>query len=171
MDVHLRSAFHPLLGRLRIGAPRLWPLFPKLHTSDCSFACPGSSTWVDKVPSRDTPSLNLADRRGGVDPGNPQVARNRIEHRLFAFLPQPWRGKPLLTHQVIVQLIASTTARTGLTVQCRLDRSAYAKGIKVSDAEMATLRGGFQNWRARRPATRNMHALCSSDWMMNPSRS
>src|SRR4051812_35646119 len=105
----MRSAFHPLLGRLRIGAPRLWPLFPKLHTSDCSFACPGSSTWVDKVPSRDTPSLNLADRRGGADPGNPQVARNRIEHRLFAFITQNWRGKPLLTHQVIVQLIASTT--------------------------------------------------------------
>src|SRR3954447_6094124 len=77
MDVHSRSAFHPLLGRLRIGAPGLWPLSPKLHTSDCSFACPGSSTWVDKVPSRDTPSLNLADRRGGVDPGNPQVARTR----------------------------------------------------------------------------------------------
>src|SRR5215210_6892705 len=77
MDVHLRSAVHPLLGRLRIGAPRLWPLSPELHTSDCSFACPGSSTWVDKVPSRDTPSLNLAGRRGGVDPDNPQVARSR----------------------------------------------------------------------------------------------
>jgi Rhodopirellula transposase DDE domain len=64
---------------------------------------------------------------------------NRIEHRLFAFITQNWRGKPLLTHQVIVQLIASTTTRTGLTVQCRLDRGAYAKGIKVSDAEMATL--------------------------------
>src|SRR3982750_2169111 len=74
MDVHLRSALHPLLGRLRIGAPRLWPLSPELHTSDCSFACPGSSTWVDKVPSRDTPSLNLADCRGGVAPDNPQVA-------------------------------------------------------------------------------------------------
>src|SRR3954454_1729430 len=52
-------------------------LSPKLHTSDCSFACPGSSTWVDKVPSRDTPSLNLADHRKGVFPGNPQVARNQ----------------------------------------------------------------------------------------------
>src|SRR4051794_14199668 len=74
MDVHFRSAFHPLLGRLRIGAPRLWPLSPELHTSDCSSACPGSSTWVDKVPSQDTPSLDLANRRGGVDPGDPQVA-------------------------------------------------------------------------------------------------
>src|SRR5215212_4364677 len=77
MDVHLRSAVHPPLGRLRIGAPRLGPLSPELHTSDCSFACPGSSTWVDKVPSRDTPSLNLAGCRGGVDSVNPQVARNQ----------------------------------------------------------------------------------------------
>src|SRR3954468_5319847 len=52
MVVHSRSAFHPPLGRLRIDAPRLWPLSPELHTLDCSFACPGSSTWVDKVPSR-----------------------------------------------------------------------------------------------------------------------
>src|ERR1041385_5021396 len=82
MDVHLRSAFHPLLGRLRIGAPRLWPLSPELHTLDCSFACPGSSTWVDKVPSRDTPSLNLAGCWGGMDPDSPQVARN--QSRIYA---------------------------------------------------------------------------------------
>src|SRR3954449_6553254 len=139
MDVHLRSAFHSLLGRVRIGASRVRPLSPKLHTSDCSFACPGSSTWVDKVPSRDTPSLNLADRRGGVDPGNPQVARNRIEHRLFAYISQNWRGKPLVSHQVIVQLIGATTTQTGLTVRCEIDASRYPKGIKVTDAEMAEL--------------------------------
>jgi hypothetical protein len=64
---------------------------------------------------------------------------NRIEHRLFAFITQNWRGKPLLTHEVVVQLIAATKTRKGLTVQCRLDRNAYEKGIKVSDAEMARL--------------------------------
>ena len=64
---------------------------------------------------------------------------NRIEHRLFAFITQNWRGKPLLTHKVIVQLIASTTTKTGLTVQCRLDCNKYEKGIKVSDDEMAKL--------------------------------
>src|SRR3954447_14694503 len=79
MGVHLRSAFHPLLGRLRIGAPRLGPLSPELHTLDCSFACPGSRTWVDKVPSRDTPTLDLADCQG--DPDSPQVARNRSANR------------------------------------------------------------------------------------------
>ena len=59
------------------GPPPDWcsqMLSPELHTSDCSSACPGSSTWVDKVPSQDTPSLDLVDRRGGVDPGDPQVA-------------------------------------------------------------------------------------------------
>ena len=64
---------------------------------------------------------------------------NRIEHRLFAFISQNWRGKPLLTHQVIIQLIASTTTQTGLTVQCRLDQNTYEKGTKVSDAEIANL--------------------------------
>jgi len=59
---------------------------------------------------------------------------NRIEHRLFAFITQNWRGKPLLTHEVVVQLIAATKTRKGLTVQCRIDQTAYEKGIKVSDA-------------------------------------
>ena len=64
---------------------------------------------------------------------------NKIEHRLFAFITQNWRGKPLVSHQVIVQLIATTTTDTGLTVTCRLDDNTYQKGIKVSDAEMAAL--------------------------------
>ena len=63
----------------------------------------------------------------------------RIEHRLFAFITQNWRGKPLVTHQVIVQLIGNTTTKTGLTVQCRLDENDYEKGVRVSDAEMAAL--------------------------------
>jgi hypothetical protein len=64
---------------------------------------------------------------------------NRIEHRLFAFISQNWRGKPLVSHQVIVQLIANTRTKTGLTVACRIDASTYEKGIKVSDAEMDAL--------------------------------
>jgi hypothetical protein len=64
---------------------------------------------------------------------------NRIEHRLFAFITQNWRGKPLVSHQVIVQLIGNTRTNAGLTVACRLDASAYEKGIKVSNAEMAAL--------------------------------
>ena len=64
---------------------------------------------------------------------------NRIEHRLFAFITQNWRGKPLISHQVIVQLIANTRTNTGLTVACQIDANAYDKGVKVPDAEMAAL--------------------------------
>lgn len=61
---------------------------------------------------------------------------NKIEHRLFSFISQNWRGKPLVSHEVIVNLIASTKTRTGLTVKCELDTNKYPKGIKVSDKEL-----------------------------------
>jgi hypothetical protein len=64
---------------------------------------------------------------------------NKIEHRLFSFISMNWRAKPLLSYLVIVQLIASTTTDKGPTVACQLDGSIYEKGIKVSDAEMASL--------------------------------
>ena len=64
---------------------------------------------------------------------------NKIEHRLFSFITGNWRGKPLLSHQVIVQLIAATTTETGLKVRCELDPNTYPAGIKVSDAEIAAV--------------------------------
>jgi hypothetical protein len=64
---------------------------------------------------------------------------NRIEHRLFAFITQNWRGKPLISREVIVQLIGATTTDKGLDVQCCLDENEYPKAIKVSDAEMAAI--------------------------------
>jgi hypothetical protein len=64
---------------------------------------------------------------------------NKIEHRLFAFITQNWRGKPLISHQVIVQLIGATTTDTGLKVRCEIDGSLYPKGVKVPDEEMLAL--------------------------------
>jgi hypothetical protein len=64
---------------------------------------------------------------------------NKIEHRLFSFITQNWRGKPLITHQVIVNLIAATTTTTGLRVRFRLDDRAYAKGRRVSDKHLAAV--------------------------------
>ena len=64
---------------------------------------------------------------------------NKIEHRLFSFITQNWRGKPLITHQVIVNLIAATTTKTGLTVRSRLDDRLYAKGRRVSDQQLASV--------------------------------
>jgi hypothetical protein len=64
---------------------------------------------------------------------------NRIEHRLFAFITMNWRGKPLVSHQVIVQLIGSTTTETGLKVCCEIDGNLYPKGLKVSDQEIQAI--------------------------------
>jgi Rhodopirellula transposase DDE domain len=64
---------------------------------------------------------------------------NRIEHRLFAYIAQNWCGKPLISHQVIVQLIDSTTTAKRLKVRCEIDANLYPKGIKVSEQEMAEL--------------------------------
>ena len=64
---------------------------------------------------------------------------NKIEHRMFCHITQTWRGKPLTSRLAVVALIAATTTKTGLKVQCELDTRVYPKGIKVSDAEMDTL--------------------------------
>jgi len=64
---------------------------------------------------------------------------NKIEHRLFCHITQNWRGRPLTSRTAMVELIAATTTKTGLKVHCELDTKSYPKGIKVSDAEMATL--------------------------------
>ncbi len=64
---------------------------------------------------------------------------NKIEHRLFSHISMNWRGRPLTSHEVVVQTIAATTTRTGLTVQAELDTSAYPKGIKIPDREIKDL--------------------------------
>ena len=64
---------------------------------------------------------------------------NKIEHRLFAFITKNWRGKPLVSHRTIVQLIGATTTEKGLAVRAELDTNTYPAGIRVSDAEMAAL--------------------------------
>ena len=61
---------------------------------------------------------------------------NKIEHRLFSFISMNWRGKPLVSHEAIVNLIAATTTRKGLKVRAELDSSHYPKGIKVADDEL-----------------------------------
>jgi hypothetical protein len=65
---------------------------------------------------------------------------NKIEHRLFSFISQNWRGKPLVSHQVIVNLIAATTTKTGLRVRAEIDPGKYPKGVKVSNKEVAEIR-------------------------------
>ena len=64
---------------------------------------------------------------------------NKVEHRLFSFISQNWKGEPLLNYETVVNLIRKTTTRTGLRVKCRLDMRKYPLGRKVTDEEMKTL--------------------------------
>ncbi len=65
---------------------------------------------------------------------------NKIEHRLFSFISQNWRGQPLISYEVIINLIAGTTSKTGLAVKSELDSNVYPAGVKISDQQMAELR-------------------------------
>jgi hypothetical protein len=64
---------------------------------------------------------------------------NRIEHRLFSAISMNWRGRPLASHQVLVELIGATTTHTGLRVRAELDRGRYPLGVKVGDQELAAV--------------------------------
>jgi hypothetical protein len=64
---------------------------------------------------------------------------NKIEHRLFSFISKNWRAKPLVSHEVIVNLISSTTTQTGLKVRCRIDERKYPTEIKISDKEIENI--------------------------------
>ena len=83
---------------------------------------------------------------------------NKIEHRLFSFISQNWRGQPLRSFETIVSLIAATTTANGLTVQAELDAQSYRAGIKVTDealAQVNLLRDKFHgDWNYEiRPST------------------
>jgi hypothetical protein len=81
--------------------------------------------------------LQIAIRVCHFPPGTSKW--NKIEHRLFSYVSLNWRGRPLESLQVIIDLISSTTTSTGLKVYARLDPGEYEKGIKISDAELAAV--------------------------------
>lgn len=64
---------------------------------------------------------------------------NKIEHRLFSRITGNWRGRPLTTYQTIVSLIANTTTRTGLTVQCELDPNLYPTKIRITKSQQESI--------------------------------
>ena len=64
---------------------------------------------------------------------------NKIEHRMFCHITQNWRGRPLVSHEIIVNLIANTTTQAGLKIRAELDRGSYPIGIKITDAELSEL--------------------------------
>jgi len=71
---------------------------------------------------------------------------NKIEHRLFSHITSNWRGRPLTSHEVIINSITATTTRTGLSVHAQLDDDLYPLGVKISDEQMDTLPITFHDW-------------------------
>lgn len=77
--------------------------------------------------------MSSCRRAGALVPGS---ISPQIEHRLFAHITENWRGRPLVSHDVIVNLIGHTTTRHGLRVQAELNAQSYPTGTKVSDAAL-----------------------------------
>jgi hypothetical protein len=104
----------------------------------------------DRVRAWKTELARLATETGlaitvcHLPPGTSK--RNRIEHRLCSAISMNWRGRPLASHEVVVELIGATRTHTGLRVRAELDRGRYPLGVKVGDEELAAVplvRHGF----------------------------
>ena len=96
---------------------------------------------------------------------------NKIEHRLFSHITMNWRGRPLTSHEVIVQTIAATTTRTGLSVHAELDTGSYDTGVKVSDGQMAALPLTRHDWHGDWNYTLRPEALPPDHPPRSPSTS
>jgi transposase len=109
-----------------------------LITADCG-GSNGNRVRLWKVQlQRLANSLGLTIRVCHLPPGTSKW--NKIEHRLFCHITNNWRGRPLVSRQVVVDLIGQTTTAKGLRVKARLDPGHYQAGIKVSDEELAKVR-------------------------------
>jgi Rhodopirellula transposase DDE domain len=115
--------------------------YPEAKTLQITADCGGSNG--NRTRLWKTELQHLADETGlaisvcHFPPGTSKW--NRIEHRLWSFVSQNWRGKPLVSFEVIISLIGATTTRTGLEVYARLDERDYPTKIQVSDAELAAV--------------------------------
>lgn len=113
-------------------------LYPQAHQLLITADSGGSNASRSRLWKREL--QKLADQTGlqihvrHFPPGTSKW--NKIEHRLFCHISENWRGRPLLNHEVVVNLIANTTTKTGLSVQAELDQNTYPIGIKVSDESM-----------------------------------
>ena len=121
----------------RLGRPRYPNAKRLVITADCGGSNGNRVRLWKRELQRFANETGLAITVTHLPPGTSKW--NKVEHRLFARISQNWRGKPLVSHQVIIQLIGSTTTGTGLTIACDIDANSYPKGIIVTDAEMAEI--------------------------------
>src|ERR1700736_6661165 len=121
----------------RLGRPRYPNAKRLVITADCGGSNGNRVRLWKRELQRFANETGLAITVTHLPPGTSKW--NKVEHRLFARISQNWRGKPLVSHQVIIQLIGSTTTGTGLTIACDIDANSYPRGIKIPDAEMRAL--------------------------------
>ena len=121
----------------RLGRPRYPNAKRLVITADCGGSNGNRVRLWKRELQRFANETGLAITVTHLPPGTSKW--NKVEPRLFARISQNWRGKPLVSHQVIIQLIAGTTTGTGLTIACDIDANSYPRGIKIPDAEMRAL--------------------------------
>ncbi len=117
------------------------PLYPMARRLLITADCGGSNGY--RVRLWKVELQKLADELGLLvqvchfPPGTSKW--NKIEHRMFCHITQNWRGRPLVSREVVVNLIGNTTTTAGLRIQAQLDDRDYPAGVKVSDQELAAL--------------------------------
>jgi Rhodopirellula transposase DDE domain len=138
------------LGLSAIRTPRLWRSPPTAASQTATAPACGRPSCRSSPTRRGYRSRSATSRpppRSGTSRHGRPPTRERwnaigdpqIEHRLFSFISRNWRGQPLVSRQAIVSLIGATTSSTALKVYAQLDEGTYERGIKVSDAQLATV--------------------------------
>ena len=121
----------------RIGRPRYTSMRELMITADCGGSNSARSRLWKVELQKLADEIAMPIKVCHYPPGTSKW--NKIEHRLFCHITQNWRAKPLVSRAAVVELIAATTTKTGLKVECALDERTYEKGIKITDAEMEAL--------------------------------
>ena len=121
----------------RIGRPRYASMRELMITADCGGSNSARFAAVEGRVAEAGHKIAMPIKVCHYPPGTSKW--NKIEHRLFCHITQNWRAKPLVSRAAVVELIAATTTKTGLKVECALDERTYEKGIKITDAEMEAL--------------------------------
>jgi hypothetical protein len=128
----------------RMGRPRYPQATRLMITADAGGSNAYRSRAFKVELARLAATIGLAITVCHMPPGTSKW--NKVEHRLFSFISMNWRGKPLTTYRVIVELIAATTTKTGLRVQADLDTGYYPTGQKVTDKQLAALPIRRHDW-------------------------
>ena len=134
-------------AQFAVGAIRAWwrslgrRRYPKAKTLTITADCGGSNSYRTKLwkteLQRFADKTGLAIRVMHYPPGTSKW--NKIEHRLFSYISINWRAKPLVSRQVVIDLISSTKTSTGLKIYARLDTNTYETKVQVSNAQMDAL--------------------------------